>query len=295
MNTNYAHTLVFGNEKGGTGKSTLAMHVAISLLEQGRSVFVIDLDARQKSISRYLANRQNFMSTGGANLPMCEFVTLESSSASTIQEREQQNRSRLEQQLLGIRQEVDYIVIDCPGNHTYMSQLAHALADTLVTPMNDSFVDLDLLGEVAPDTYQVKRLSHYSELVWESRKFRSASGRPPMDWVVTRNRLAPLDSHNNKRVHSALESLQHRIKFRYVPGLNERVIYRELFPQGLTVLDLGKLNSASHVTARKEVRTLVEQLNLPSETGLFDMPFSKQTTSISNRTPLQASLDFLFR
>jgi chromosome partitioning protein len=174
--------------------------------------------------------------------------------------------------------------------------LAHALADTLVTPLNDSFVDLDLLGEVAPNTYQVKRLSHYSELVWESRKFRSASGKPPMDWLVTRNRLAPLDSHNNKRVHAALEALQHRVKFRYVPGLNERVIYRELFPQGLTVLDLGKLNSASHVTARKEVHALVDQLNLADKIpGLFDIPaVLSQKETATPKAPTQSNLEFLF-
>jgi len=157
---------------------------------------------------------------------------------------------------------VDFIVIDCPGNDTYLSRLAHALADTLVTPLNDSFVDLDLLGEVSPINFQVKKLSFYTEMVWDSRKFRSASGKPPMDWVVVRTRLASLDSRNNKRVHDALDALQKRIMFRYVPGLYERVIYKELFPSGLTILDLEKVNSLSHVAARQEVRSLVDSLNL---------------------------------
>lgn len=293
-----AHILVFGNEKGGTGKSTLAMHVAVSLLEKNHRLYVIDLDARQKSISRYLCNRQHFLSTGGANLPMCQFSTLEPSNAASTRERELEERHRLEHLLSAIRHEVDFILIDCPGNHTYLSQLAHALADTLVTPLNDSFVDLDLLGEVTPDAYQVKRLSHYCELVWESRKFRAASGRPPMDWVVTRNRLSPLNSHNTTRVHAALEALQHRIKFRYVPGLNERVIYRELFPQGLTVLDIGKLNSASHLTAREEVHALVEQLRLAPPAAPDDFFASLKSHAFnaeqSAGTLKQEHLDFLF-
>lgn len=296
MTNQSAQILVFGNEKGGTGKSTLAMHVVISLLESGHSVFVIDLDARQKSISRYLLNRQSFMQTGGANLPMCGFVTLEPSSADNIQDREKQEQIRFEQVLSSVRSEMDFIVIDCPGNHTYLSKLAHALADTLVTPLNDSFVDLDLLGEVSPVSYQVKRISHYSELVWESRKFRSASGLPAMNWLVTRNRLAPLDSHNNKRVHAALDALQHRIKFRYVPGLNERVIYRELFPQGLTVLDLGKLNSASHQAARKEVNALVDQLQLCTQQSVIQKNCRPSHTLNSSRSVARqkTNLDILF-
>jgi len=131
-----------------------------------------------------------------------------------------------------------------------------------VTPLNDSFIDLDLIGEVSATNFQVERLSYYSEMVWDSRKFRSASGKPPMDWVVTRTRLASLDSRNNKRVHTALEALQKRIMFRYVPGLYERVIYKELFPSGLTILDLEKVNSLSHVAAREEVRSLVNNLRL---------------------------------
>jgi len=257
-----AHIIVLGNEKGGTGKSTLAMHIVVGLLEAGKKVAVIDLDARQKSVARYLQNRQAFMDAGGAEVKLPKLSVVRQSEKGVIKNREQDDQENLQNVLNEYRHDVDFIVIDCPGNDTYLSRLAHALADTLVTPLNDSFIDLDLIGEVSATNFQVERLSYYSEMVWDSRKFRSASGKPPMDWVVTRTRLASLDSRNNKRVHTALEALQKRIMFRYVPGLYERVIYKELFPSGLTILDLEKVNSLSHVAAREEVRSLVNNLRL---------------------------------
>jgi len=257
-----AHIIVLGNEKGGTGKSTLTMHIVAGLLKRGKKVGVIDLDSRQKSITRYLQNRLNFIEVGGKNVEMPKFKVLKQSTENTISLRNKDDQNSLKK-ILDKYKKLDFIIIDCPGNDTYLSRLSHAMADTLITPLNDSFVDLDLLGEVEAETFAVKKLSCYTEMVWESRKFRSASGKPPMDWVVVRTRLASLDSRNNKRVHDALDALQKRIMFRYVPGLYERVIYRELFPNGLTVLDMKKVTNLSHVSARQEVRSLIDSLNLP--------------------------------
>lgn len=262
MDKKDARIIVLGNEKGGTGKSTLAMHIVVGLLECGKKVAVIDLDSRQKSVARYIQNRQTFMANGGNKVPMPEFVVINQSESGLIKDREIEDQKGLQQALNQFNSKVDVVVIDCPGNDTYLSRLAHSLADTLVTPLNDSFVDLDLLGEVTDKTFEVKRLSFYSEMVWDSRKFRAASGKPPMDWVVVRTRLASLDSRNNKRVHDALAALQKRVMFRYAAGLYERVIYKELFPSGLTVLDLKEASSMSHVAARQEVRSLVGSLNL---------------------------------
>src|SRR5690606_15270310 len=120
---------------------------------------------------------------------------------------------------------------------SHLSRLAHSYADTLLTPLNDSFVDLDVLARVDPDTYRIVRPSHYSELVWESRKLKALRNRGNIDWVVMRNRMSSLDAHNKRRVHDALMELEKRIGFRSLPGLGERVIYRELFLQGLTLYD----------------------------------------------------------
>ena len=262
MDNKDAHIIVLGNEKGGTGKSTLAIHIIVGLLKSKKQVAVIDLDSRQKSVARYLQNRETSIEKGEGNLITPEFVVIDQSEGSLIKDRESEDQKNLQEALNQFTNHVDFIVIDCPGNDTYLSRLAHALADTLVTPLNDSFVDLDLLGEVTPEKFEVKKLSFYSEMVWDSRKYRSASGKPPMDWVVVRTRLASLDSRNNKRVHEALNALQKRIMFRCVPGLYERVIYKELFPSGLTILDIQEVTTMSHVAAREEVRSLVDSLNL---------------------------------
>jgi chromosome partitioning protein len=83
-----------------------------------------------------------------------------------------------------------------------------------------------------------------------------------------RNRLSPLDAKNKRRVGDALTALAQRIGFRVAPGLSERVIYREMFTAGLTLLDLSDEGAAasftlSHVAARQELRDLILGLNLP--------------------------------
>ena len=263
-----AHIIVMGNEKGGTGKSTLAMHITVSLLTQGKRVAILDLDSRQQTISRYLDNRAEYITSKGMLLDTPSYQSIPASSKPGIKERQQEEQESLQAALDRYLREVDYIVMDCPGNDTWLSRLAHAMADTLVTPMNDSFIDLDLLGHVNPDDYQVGKLSYYSEMVWDSRKLRSLGGKPPMDWVVVRNRIANINSYNKQRMDAALKSLQDRIMFRYIPGLHDRVVYRELFPKGLTFLDLKKTGELgktrmSHVATRFEIRQLLQNLNLP--------------------------------
>ncbi len=265
-----ARVLVFGNEKGGTGKSTLAMHVIVSLMDAGKSVVVIDLDARQRSLSRYIENRRAFARKKELDLPTPKGFVLESSPQNQLDLRDAEDEKNLTALVEQLSSAADFVLIDCPGNHTRLAEVAHMLADTLVTPLNDSFVDLDLLGRVNPDTFKVERVSHYSETVWEARKKRSLRGLPATDWVVTRNRMSVSHANNKERMHLALVELQRRFAFRYVPGLAERVIYRELFPQGLTLLDfprvaeMGKM-SLSHVAARHELRQLVEGLRLLEE------------------------------
>jgi chromosome partitioning protein len=263
-----AHILVVGNEKGGTGKSTTAMHLVVSLQKQGLDVAVVDLDSRQRSVTRYLENRAAFAERRGLGWRLPEHAVVAPSAGQDSQERDREDEERLHGLLERLARNNAFIVIDCPGGHTHLAHLAHAVANTLLTPLNDSFVDLDLLAQVDPDTYAVSKLSFYAEAVWESRKLRAGSGLPGLDWVVVRNRIPPTHSKNRERMDLALKSLQKRLAFRYVRGLSERVIYRELFPKGLTLVDLKDIDEGpkltmSHVAARHELRSLLNDLALP--------------------------------
>ncbi len=261
-----SHIIVVGNEKGGSGKSTSAMHIIVSLLERKYTVGVIDLDARQKSLARYIENRQSYARQHNLKLSIPEVYILNKSEEGTMEDMKRQDEIKFSDLLSEMRSKFDFILIDCPGSDTYLSRLAHIAADTLITPVNDSFVDVDLLANVNPDTYQVERLSLYSEMVWEARKMKAVKNRGTIDWIVMRNRTSALDAKNKRRVHDVLTQLQKRVAFRYVPGFGERVIYRELFPKGLTLVDF-KNNSnekmtMSHVAARQEIRRLMDDLNL---------------------------------
>lgn len=267
------HIIVIGNEKGGAGKSTVAMHLSIALMRMGASVGVLDLDVRQRSLSRYLENRVRWVRNTGAPLPVPDTIRIDASAARDLDAAEAEEASRFGESLSRLASRNQFVIIDAPGGDTFLSRQAHAAGDTLVTPLNDSFVDFDLLGDVDPRTLEVSRPSYYAELVWDCRKKKAGVSRKPIDWVVMRNRMSPLDAKNKQRVGDALESLSRRIGFRIAPGLSERVIYRELFPTGLSLLDIADANSQvsltmSHVAARQEIRDLLIVLKLPSLQGV---------------------------
>ena len=260
MGHDRTHFIVFANEKGGTGKSTTAVHVAVALVAQGRRVAAIDLDTRQKTFARYMENRAATIKRTGAQLPMPRFEVFDPARGATIDAR-----------LDALAEDAEIVVVDTPGRDDPHAVTAATRADTLVTPINDSFVDLDLIGQVDPDTYRVKRPSFYAELVWETRKARAKSDGGNVDWVVLRHRLQHVEAKNMRRVGAALDALSRRVGFRLIPGLGERVIYRELFPKGLTLLDLGAIREAglSHVAARQELREMIAGLALPEHLPLL--------------------------
>lgn len=262
-----AHIIVLGNEKGGSGKSTTAMHVTTALLRGGHDVGVIDLDLRQQSLLAYVRNRQAYVEREGLALPLPRTWSLEVSEADSLRDAQAEEESRFGEALTELDRDCRFVVIDCPGAHTRYAQMAHSAADTLITPMNDSLIDFDLLARLDPATGKVKGPSIYSEMVWSARQLRASAGLPPLDWVVLRNRVATIDAHNKRRVGSALQDLSKRIGFRIVPGFSERVVFRELFLYGLTLLDLGDAGGGkltlSNIAARQELRELMRALDLP--------------------------------
>jgi len=265
---------VVGNEKGGAGKSTVAIHLAIALMRMGKTVGVIDLDIRQASLGRHLENRRNWANARGVSLPMPVETHVSQSRQEVRADAEAEELAQWTEALSSLSQGCDFIVVDSPGADTHYARLAHARADTLITPINDSFVDFALLAEIDPDSFEVGKPSIYSEMVWECRKRKAMTERRSIDWLVMRNRVSNLDSRNKRRVGKGLQALADRVGFRLAPGFSERVIYRELYPAGLTLLDLTESGSSmtftmSHVAARQELREMLIALKLP---GLDNTP-----------------------
>jgi chromosome partitioning protein len=260
-----AHIIVVGNEKGGAGKSTVSMHVATALARMGKIVGVMDLDLRQKTVASYLDNRTRYLQSIELDLASPLYKPLV--GADMDNPTAQANEDALLRAVDELRPTSDFIVIDCPGSHTRMAQVAHSLADTLITPLNDSFVDFDLLAKVDNDGEKIIGPSVYSEMVWSARQKRAQAGQAPIDWVVLRNRLGAQQMVNKLKLEKAIDRLAKRIGFRVSPGFSERVIFRELFPRGLTLLDLKdtgvKQLNISNVAARQELRELIKTLNLP--------------------------------
>ena len=264
-----AHVIVLGNEKGGSGKSTTAMHVAVALLQAGQRVATIDLDSRQKSFTHYIENRRDWAERTRIKLDVPEHFCVARGFGLRLDEIEAQEFAAFAEAVSAVESTHDFVVIDTPGSDSYLMRLAHSMADTLITPINDSFVDFDVLGTVDPTTFATVGVSHYAEMVREARRQRRLVDGGMTDWVVVRNRLSTLGSRNKRLVGDGVVQLARQLGFRFVDGFAERVVYREFFPRGLTALDdinedtLGIRPTMSHVTARDEVKALIEALKLP--------------------------------
>jgi len=269
MNRTGTHVIVVGNEKGGSGKSTTAFHLAIYLLHQGFRVASIDVDSRQQTFTHYVRNRRAWAKSHDLVLPHTTHYHLPLTRSDSVKENHRLEFDLFRQAVIEVEGDVDFLIVDTPGFDTHLTRLAHSLADTLVTPLNDSVIDLDVMAHVDPVTGDPREMSHYARLVQRARTERLAIDGQTIDWVLVRNRISMLSSRNMRQVQTALEKISIRLGCRVADGIAERVIFRSLFPTGMTVFDpldaelLGGLPSMSHVSARQEYRALVEALQLP--------------------------------
>ncbi len=266
-----AHVIVVGNEKGGSGKSTTAFHLAIFLLYQGHRVATIDVDSRQQTFTHYVRNRRAWNSEHKLGLPSPKHFHLPAAWGDSVKENHRAEFDVFRRAVAEVEDRVDFLVIDTPGFDTNMTRLAHSLADTLVTPVNDSLIDLNVLARTDAVTGEPVETSHYSRLVQRARSERLAVDGQSIDWILVRNRISQLSSRNARQVQTMLDRIAGRFGCRVADGIGERVIFRSLFASGMTVFDpldeelLGGQPSNSHMTARQEYRSLVASLNLPAK------------------------------
>jgi chromosome partitioning protein len=264
----YTRIIVVGNEKGGSGKSTVAMNIAVALMKAGRRVATIDIDGRQKSLTTYIENRRAWAKHVGQEFEIPDHVGFEETVNFPDADQRAAGCKTLSDAVATLSQDNEVIVVDSPGHDSYLSRMAHSIADTIVTPLNDSFVDFDALGTVDPATFALTGIGQYGRMVEEARTQRQLLDGRAIDWVVLRNRLSMVNSRNKRQMADMLQELSRRLSFRCVEGLAERLIFREYYPRGLTAVDdldrrtLGARPTMSHATARFEVETLLREIGL---------------------------------
>ncbi len=258
-----ARCIVVGNEKGGSGKSTTVINLIFGLIDSGCSVVCVDLDFRQRTLSRFLECRSEYALAKGLPLAMPQQRRFSPSALGSVASARGAELSRFDTFMKGLHGESDYILIDTPGNDTVLGAHAHSHADVLITPINDSFIDLDVLARISPIDLSVVAPGHYTESIWQQRSLRQSRDKMSTDWIVLRNRLGSLESNNKRAMDAVMEDLVERFAFRSLPGFGERVIFRELFLKGLTLFDVqadsgDNRRTMSHVAAMHEVRNLLK-------------------------------------
>ncbi len=250
--------IVIGNEKGGSGKTTTAMHLVTALLRMGFRVGTLDLDVRQQSFSRYLRNRRRMCQEMDIALPMPKHPQFRPFGNDPFP---------LVNAIGALSAATDFVVIDCPGSENILVRTAHAHADVVITPINDSFLDLDVIADLNGKG-RCDGPGVYAEMVKGQRRKRLESRRLGQDWVIVRNRLSHIGDKNKQNLADKLDQLCGVLEFRVTPGLSERVVFRQMFLAGVTVLDLdepcfGVADSKSHRAATAEVCHLVRAIHLP--------------------------------
>jgi chromosome partitioning protein len=293
------HVIVIGNEKGGSGKTTIAMHLAVSLLKQGQQVGTIDLDSNQKALTRYIENRRIWANHRRIELEVPLHRCIERAQSAKLDDNEAVELAAFEEAVCSIKESVHFLVIDTPSTDTYLMRLAHLVADTLVTPVTDSFLDLGTLASIDPITHEVTGTGHYAELVCEARRRRCQFDQGHADWVVVFNR-----SSARRLVQQSLAEAGTRLGFRDIKGCSERRVYRQLFASGLTALDAPdetivgqspsqspsqshqKSNRQSHRFAQQEIHDLIARLNLPTSERARRRAAARQEWFASAHMPL---------
>lgn len=264
-----AHVIVVANEKGGTGKSTVSIHIAVALLRAGHRVASIDLDTRQRTFTRFFENRASWAAQSGQPVALPFHHALARGETASVRDNETQEFAIFAAAIERCEHDYEFVVVDTPASDSYLMRLAHSLADTLVSPINDSFIDVDVFSRVHHDRAQRGAIAHYADLVLEARRRRRLVDAGLIDWVLLRNRIASIQSNNSRQIAASLDRLAAQLKFRPAEGLHDRVIFRELFPVGLTALDAiedaakGGVLTNSQLAARQEIGGLVETLQLP--------------------------------
>ena len=264
------HVVVVGNHKGGCGKSTVAMHIIVALLKAGKRVVSFDLDVNQQTLTHYIENRRAWARQNDLDLELPNHCSIVEDPAERTERDDAVDLARFATHLTTIEREraCDFIVIDTPGGVQQLSLIAHGMADTLVTPINDSLVDLDVIVAIGPSRDLEPQPSRYARTVASALQGRRSVCGRAIDWIVVRNRMATLGSRNQRQVADLLQSVGTKLGFRTARGLAERLVFREFFAVGLTAFDkmeqpvLGVKPSPTNLVARLEVRDLVEQLGL---------------------------------
>jgi chromosome partitioning protein len=278
------HVIVIGNEKGGCGKTTTSIHITMALLYYGYQVSSIDIDARQRSFTNFIENRRRTIQSKNILLPMPSHFVLNKSKVDAGLDARNDEKNRFIQCIKRAAEGKQFIIIDAPGNDTYLSRLSHSFADTIITPINDSFIDLDVVAKINPETFKVDMPGLYSEMIWEAKLYRAKRSRGEIDWILMRNRLSHIDAKNKQNMVRALNNVSRRLGCKLAVGFSERVIYRELFLKGLSLLDVLEDNvgiqpKVGHIKARQELREFVKSLNLHKKVpGFVEQVAAREAT-----------------
>ena len=192
--------LLIGNTKGGVGKTTLAVNIAISRALAGRRVFLVDADRQLTA--------QTSISVRAANLPSEPMVACSAySDGLTLRTQVKLQKSNF-----------DDVVIDAGGKDSSALRAALTLADVLVTPFR-------------PRSFDVWSLEQMAELVDEARGLHEN-----LQAFAVLSAADPSNSSDNRDARDYVEQLP---QFKYLPAqISQRKAFSNAAGAGRCVTEM---------------------------------------------------------
>lgn len=204
------HVLAIANQKGGVGKSSLAVNLAVLATAHGQRVLVIDADTQATSI--------DFAGARDDDRPQFRTAQLV--------------RPVLHQQVPGLGADYDLVMIDVGGRDSATFRSALVAADTILIPLGPSAADVwatedvfDLLDELAV-SQSFEALAVFTRVVHHTRVAREAH-------QYVREQLA----ERNVRL---LETIVHN-RVAWPQALGEGLAVTEFEPRGAAARELEEL------------------------------------------------------
>ena len=167
--------IAVANQKGGVGKTTSVINLTAALGKAGKKCLLVDVDSQGNSTSGLGINKREvecsvydlLVGDGRASEAILKTqfknVDLIPSSidlaAAEVELAESQDRTlKLRQSLAAIRDQYDYILIDCPPSMGLVTLNAFSACDTVIIPIQCEYYALEGLSQLTATIRQVKRL-----------------------------------------------------------------------------------------------------------------------------------------
>jgi chromosome partitioning protein len=234
--------IAFANQKGGVGKTTSCVNIAASLGILGHKVLIIDLDPQGNTTSgvgiskkalkgstKELLNgslplNEIIVSTAYENLDVIPTNTALAGAEFDLFDSED-SEFRIKTALAEIKDNYDYILIDCPPSLGMLTINAFTASDGVIVPMQCEFYALEGLSQLMVTINRIKRM-YNPDLSITGILITMYNGRLLLSMQV----ISELEKHYEDKIFNT--KISRNVKLTEAPGFGKPAYYHDKSSKG---------------------------------------------------------------